>query len=255
MDDMVMNLVILNELLRDQDVETETATNGEEAVALSRKVKYDLILMDIQMPIMNGLEATSHIRNDKESLNVHTPIIAVSASIADSDRESFTAAGITEMLSKPFDIAFFYHLLSVYLEDKESLQQAKSLHSAMQNDTSTVTIDLNNLLRIGNNNRSFVALMLQSFIDSTTEIIGDMEQSLERKDWLKIAQLVHKLKFALNVMGAGSLDEEIKWIETHTKHPNPETENEMQVRIYAFNTVIRELYKHAGALLESGEWS
>ena len=82
-----------------------------------------------------------------------------------------------------------------------------------------------------------------------------MEYSLERKDWSKMAQLVHKLKFSLNVMGAGSLDEEVKWIESNTRNPLPENEHEMQVRIYAFITVIRELDQHAGQLIDSGEWT
>jgi len=254
-DDMELNLVILKELLREGDFKTETACNGEEAVQLSRRIKFDLILMDIQMPLLNGLEATSQIRGDKANLNNLTPIIALSANAYDSDRATYIEAGMNDVLLKPFDLADFFQLLAIYLDDQLPVQPAKSLTPQTQLGMHAVKIVIDNLLRIGKNNHGFVGMMLHSFRDSSNEIIGDMEHCLERKDWAKTAQLVHKLKFALNVMGAGSLDEEVRWIETHTRNPQPENEDEMQVRIRAFITVIRELYQHAGLLIESGEWS
>ncbi len=254
-DDMELNLVILKELLREGDFKTETACNGEEAVQLSRSIKFDLILMDIQMPILNGLEATCQIRGDKANLNNLTPIIALSANAYNSDRATYIEAGMNDVLLKPFDIAVFFQLLSIYLGDQLPDQPAKSLTRQTQLGMHAVRIDIDNLLRIGKNNRGFVGMMLQSFRDSSNEIIGEMGHSLERKDWAHTAQLVHKLKFALNVMGAGSLDEEVRWIETQTRNPKTEDEHEMQVRILAFITVISELYQHAGLLIESGEWN
>jgi PAS domain S-box-containing protein len=255
-EDMELNLFIVQEMMRDWELYPEIARDGEEAVKMSELEKYDLILMDIQMPVMNGVEATLRIRSDKANPNHQTPIVALSANAFESDKESYFQAGMNAVLSKPFDAEKLYSLLTANLLQQDS---AKAVQPSPVNPSAPapaeVKIDLTYLLRIGKNNRGFVGMMLQSFRDSATEIIGEMEQSLEKKDWPRIAQLVHKLKFALNVMGAGSLDEEVKWIETNTKQPKTELENEMQVRIYAFITVIRELYQHAGELLESGEWS
>lgn len=254
-DDVELNLVILKELLREGDFETASASNGEEAVQLSRRIKFDLILMDIQMPLLNGLEATYQIRGDKANPNNRTPIIALSANACESDKVTYLEAGMNAVLLKPFDIAVFFQLLSTYLGETVPVQPAKSLTLPTRAGVHAVRIDVDNLLRIGKNNRGFVGMMLQSFRDSSNEIIGEMEHALERKDWTKTAQLVHKLKFALHVMGAGNLDEEVRWIETHTRNPQPEQEHEMQVRIYAFITVIRELDQQAGQLIESGGWS
>jgi len=254
-EDLDLNLFIVKEMMRDWDLQPEIARNGEEAVQLTEKEKYDLILMDIQMPLMDGVEATLRIRSDKANLNNHTPIIALSANAFESDKQSYSQAGMNGVLSKPFDAEKLYNLLFTYLKTQEPDPVPAKGTAPVTPEPQQVKIDLSYLLRIGKNNRGFVGMMLQSFRDSASEIIAELEHSMERKDWPKTAQLVHKLKFALNVMGAGSLDEEVKWIETNTRNPQPELEQEMQVRIYAFITVIRELYQDAGLLIESGEWS
>ena len=254
-EDMELNLFIIQEMLRDWELQPDIARNGEEAVMFTLQKKYDLILMDIQMPVMNGVEATTRIRTDQSNPNNHTPIIAISANAFKSDKESYFKAGMNGVLSKPFEADKLYTVITENLEPGETTHSQVLPAGAPAPVSSQVKISLSYLLQIGKNNRGFVGMMLQSFRDSSNEIIGDMEYSLERKDWSKMAQLVHKLKFSLNVMGAGSLDEEVKWIESNTRNPLPENEHEMQVRIYAFITVIRELDQHAGQLIDSGEWT
>ena len=254
-EDMELNLFIIQEMMRDWELQPDIARNGEEAVMFTLQKKYDLILMDIQMPVMNGVEATTRIRTDQSNPNNHTPIIAISANAFKSDKESYFKAGMNGVLSKPFEADKLYTVITENLEPGETTHSQVLPAGAPAPVSSQVKISLSYLLQIGKNNRGFVGMMLQSFRDSSNEIIGDMEYSLERKDWSKMAQLVHKLKFSLNVMGAGSLDEEVKWIESNTRNPLPENEHEMQVRIYAFITVIRELDQHAGQLIDSGEWT
>jgi len=254
-EDMELNLFIVQEMMRDWELQPDIARNGEEAVMFTLQKKYDLILMDIQMPVMNGVEATTRIRTDQSNPNNHTPIIAISANAFKSDKESYFKAGMNGVLSKPFEADKLYTVITENLEPGETTHSQVLPAGAPAPVSSQVKISLSYLLQIGKNNRGFVGMMLQSFRDSSNEIIGDMEYSLERKDWSKMAQLVHKLKFSLNVMGAGSLDEEVKWIESNTRNPLPENEHEMQVRIYAFITVIRELDQHAGQLIDSGEWT
>lgn len=254
-DDIEMNLEIVQEMLHDWNIELVSARNGEEAVQRTGGQKFDLILMDIQMPVMNGIEATSVIRKDLTNPNCRVPIIAISANANESERVLYLEAGMNEVLAKPFTTDELYTVIAGYLQipvpetgflQSSDQQMAKDLHAE---------IDLTYLLRIGRNNRAFVGMMLQSFRDSAREIIGEMEQALESKDWAKTAQLMHKLKFALNVMGAGSLDEEVRWIETNTRHPLPGTDPEIEVRTLAFIAVIKELNQHAVNLIDSGEWS
>ena len=79
----------------------DTASNGEEAVSMTTKKHYDLIIMDIQMPIMDGYEATRHIRRLEQYSN--TPIIAMTANAMKSDQERCLQAGMNGYISKPID--------------------------------------------------------------------------------------------------------------------------------------------------------
>lgn len=82
----------------------ELAENGEEAVRMVRGGSYDLVLMDIQMPIMDGLEATTVIRHMPESGKSHLPIVAVTAFALRGQRELCLAAGMDDFVTKPVDI-------------------------------------------------------------------------------------------------------------------------------------------------------
>lgn len=82
----------------------EVANNGKEALDKFGTTKYDLILMDIQMPVMNGIVATKKIRELESSTNTHTPIIAITANALSGDKETCLAAGMNEYISKPFEV-------------------------------------------------------------------------------------------------------------------------------------------------------
>lgn len=254
-DDIELNLVILNELLRDQDLKTVTARNGEEAVQLSKEIKFNLILMDVQMPVMNGLEATRLIREDRTNPNNNTPIIAISSNTADSDKAVYLQSGMNAVLPKPFDTMVLFRVISGYLQTPLSDSQIAQGTEQVTGNNQQLFIDIDNLLRIGRNNRAFVGMMLRSFRDSANEIVEVMERALEAKDQATIAGQVHKLKFALHILRAGNLDEEIKWIENNTLNNHTTVDPELYDRVNAFIAVIRELRRQAILLVDSEEWN
>ncbi len=95
-------IVILS--LKNKVKNIEVASNGKEALDKFGTTKYDLILMDIQMPVMNGIVATKKIRELESSTNTHTPIIAITANALSGDKEACLAAGMNEYISKPFQV-------------------------------------------------------------------------------------------------------------------------------------------------------
>jgi CheY-like chemotaxis protein/signal transduction histidine kinase len=95
-------IVILS--LKNKIKNIEVANNGKEALDKFGTTKYDLILMDIQMPVMNGIVATRKIRELEASTNTHTPIIAITANALSGDKEACLAAGMNEYISKPFQV-------------------------------------------------------------------------------------------------------------------------------------------------------
>jgi len=98
----------------------DVANNGKEALDLFVNKKYDIILMDIQMPIMDGLTATRKIRELEASTNTHVPIIAITANALAGDKEICLAAGMNEYISKPFQIETLIQKIKELLEESSN---------------------------------------------------------------------------------------------------------------------------------------
>jgi CheY-like chemotaxis protein len=96
----------------------DIANNGKEALEKFDKNQYDLILMDIQMPIMDGMVATKKIREIENTIGTHTPIIAVTANALLGDREACIEAGMDDYISKPFKIDILIKKMSKYIVHK-----------------------------------------------------------------------------------------------------------------------------------------
>ena len=103
-EDNLINQKIVVLSLKKSVKNVDVANNGKEALDKFGSVKYDIILMDIQMPIMNGIVTTQKIRNIEKSSNTHTPIIAITANALLGDKEECLAAGTDDYISKPFQI-------------------------------------------------------------------------------------------------------------------------------------------------------
>ncbi|WP_244828503.1 response regulator [Carboxylicivirga sediminis] len=101
-EDNFSNQQIIILYIKDEVKKIEVAFNGKEALDKFGKVKYDLILMDVQMPIMDGFKATEKIRQIEKSTGTHTPIIAVTANAFPEDKEKCLASGMDDYISKPF---------------------------------------------------------------------------------------------------------------------------------------------------------
>lgn len=105
-EDNLLNQKITSYNLRKFNHKVTIANNGLEAVNYFQKQSFDLILMDIMMPVMDGLEATKEIRKleSQSPKSIHTPIIAVTANTLDNDRSKCIALGMDEFIAKPFDM-------------------------------------------------------------------------------------------------------------------------------------------------------
>jgi CheY-like chemotaxis protein len=103
-EDNLINQKIVLLSLKKAVKNVDVANNGKEALDKFGSIKYDVILMDIQMPIMNGIVTTKKIRNIEKSSNTHTPIIAITANALLGDKEECLAAGMDDYISKPFQI-------------------------------------------------------------------------------------------------------------------------------------------------------
>ena len=114
-DDNLLNQEIITEILLEAAIEAEIAVNGEEAVQKFHQTPFDLILMDMQMPVMNGIDATLQIRKTNREI----PIIAMTANATQTDREKCLSAGMNDFISKPVNLKEFWDTLSTWLKASE----------------------------------------------------------------------------------------------------------------------------------------
>jgi CheY-like chemotaxis protein len=110
-------------LLEDVGLVVDVAEDGRQALELAKQNHYALILMDMQMPVMNGVEATQAIRAD--SLNQTTPILAMTANAFDDDRQRCIAAGMNEHIAKPVDPEKLFEILLGWLKLKAGIPTSK----------------------------------------------------------------------------------------------------------------------------------
>jgi len=117
-EDNEINVMILTSMLKESDLQIDIAENGEQALKMYRQKPYDLILMDCQMPVMDGYQATAEIRNN-ENAGAHIPIIAITASASEEDRQQTIDAGMDDFMSKPFNKEPLLQILSKWLNREE----------------------------------------------------------------------------------------------------------------------------------------
>ena len=115
-EDNELNLKLLNDLLEYQGYTVITTRLGEPALGLARQYKPDLILMDIQLPDISGIEATQRLKNDQQTRAI--PIIAITAFAMSGDQARILASGCDAYLSKPFNVAEFLQLVEQWTTRK-----------------------------------------------------------------------------------------------------------------------------------------
>lgn len=126
MEDNAVNVLVASQFLKSWHVEVDVASNGVEGLQLMEQERYDLILMDLEMPVMDGFETTEHIRKDLNEANKHIPVIAITSSTSISARNKARAAGMNDFITKPFNPNELYKMLEKYVLklDAESVEKS-----------------------------------------------------------------------------------------------------------------------------------
>jgi two-component system, response regulator, stage 0 sporulation protein F len=113
-DDIYVNRMLLSEIAFEIGCDCTTASNGKEAIQKLQSVEFDLILMDIEMPVMNGLETTRYIRTEFDSKKSKTPIVAMTAHNPNDFFDEYNSAGFDELVTKPYLISKIQKLVECY---------------------------------------------------------------------------------------------------------------------------------------------
>ena len=205
-EDNKMNLKYITSLLKKWNLNFEVCLNGLEACELCEKVKFDLVFMDLQMPVMDGFEATQTIRGSNNE-NKNVPIVALTASTFLSKKRLALKAGMTDFLSKPFTPNQISEIISKYLTKKEVKE------STGKTFVFSEKLDTAYLNEAYGDDSSYALDMFQTFleiIDDESLIIRD---AIDQGNSNDIKQKLHRIKPTFSMVGLRPISDRIEILE------------------------------------------
>jgi polar amino acid transport system substrate-binding protein len=205
-EDNLVNQQVAQEILTQMGLEVEVVGNGLEAIDALRSGNYDLVLMDIQMPEMDGYATTRRIR--AEPRYARLPVIAMTAHAMSGERERCLAAGMNEHIPKPIDPAQLYATLSRWLKATDYVSKRVTNAEEVVLPHDLPGIDLRwGLERIGGNKRLFLKLLME-FAANHRDAIEKIEQRLAAGSYEDVQRELHTLKGVAGNIGARILQQE-----------------------------------------------
>jgi len=203
-EDNLINQMFAVDLLESRGHRVTVAENGQKALEALRKEAFDVTLMDIQMPVMNGLEATRAIRaHDGSEFDPDAPIIGLSAFAMDQDRKRFLAAGMDGYITKPIDIEEFFEAVGRTLGKKGGSAGRRACVPSDQEGNGP--LDTAALYVQYRNKRELLAKVGREFVNRVPEYVRDMQNSLAVRDGETLSRLAHSIKGNASLFGAYGL--------------------------------------------------
>ena len=192
-EDNAINQRVARRFLERLGCEVQVVGDGKQAVDAFQRNSYGFILMDMQMPVMDGVEATQRIREIEAGAR-HTPIVALTANAMMGTLERCLGAGMDDYLTKPLDISRLQDVLDRFMEAAPSATRQRIEEQANDSDNSLKS----RLREIADGDEDFMAELVSAFVMSGEEAILEMRAAAHRHDLDQLARAAHKLKGASN---------------------------------------------------------
>lgn len=212
-EDNVMNQNLMRHLLTEWGIQYKIAQNGAEAIEEVKANKFDLILMDIQMPQMNGYTAAQMIRNE---LKLSVPIVAMTAHALAGEREKCLSYGMNEYVAKPIKEKELYKIIETLTTQQPEVAGETFGALPLVSHLAFNTIDLTYLQELSGGKKSFQKEITEQFIAQLPTELQQLEAALNKGDYEICRQLAHNMKTSVSFMGlTEKLNEPLDYIEDH----------------------------------------
>jgi hypothetical protein len=218
-EDIELNQHLAKSIIEGWGFSVDIADDGKKALEMVKQNTYAIVLMDIQMPEMDGLDATRSIRQLSDECKKKVPIIALTANLLKGDIEKYLAAGMNDCLSKPIDEAKLHAVVTRNLK-REIPATIRAAAQAMSPSAATATnklYDLTMIETISGGDETFLKKMMQIFVDTMPQSMEEIQKELQQQDWEKVGKVAHKMKSTIDSMGIEQLKQDIRTIEQNGK--------------------------------------
>lgn len=203
-EDNIVSIRIIKAMLQKIGITSDSVTNGKQAIASWKEKKFDLILMDCQMPIMDGYRATAEIRSIEKQQSIKAiPIIAFTAGEIQSERQECFDAGMNDFLAKPIDFDALKTIIQKWLQTKDNTDKNDiQLHVTTSNNQSNPIIDEVKMIQLRELLGAGLKELLNLFITTNLEKLKQLQQASDEMDVNQLLRLAHGLKGSSGNIGA-----------------------------------------------------
>ena len=232
-DDNELNRVVLNELIQNmkQEINLSFAEDGLVAVEMVKENDFDLILMDLQMPNMNGFEATEFIRTRLPNKKNGVPIIAMTAHVLDGVAKKCIEIGMNDCLSKPVKTEMLFKKIAAILNIPKKINavaaKESSFKKAPKDEQSVTNLDL--IKKISKNNPIKIIKYLSIYLENVPADLKKLNQSIKKENYNEVASIAHKIKGNVSYLGVDSVVNDLVALEKL----NGDVENTNEITIIA----------------------
>ncbi len=220
-EDNIMNQKYISSLLDKWAISFVIASDGKRAVEMAQQQHFDLILMDIQMPVMDGYEATITIRST-QNVNQQTPIVALTASAMTDQKAKASQAGMNDFVTKPFSPNSLLEAIQRHTRTKAKAEPADVLPPV------ATELDQHRLDEIYGSDRSYAADMFDVFLSEVLPEFTHIQDLILEQDWPALGKLAHKLKPTLGMVGLTILEKKLHSIEKQANEAPDQQELQAQ---------------------------
>ena len=215
-EDNKMNQFFIGQLFHEWDIEADIANNGKEVLEKLEGAEYDLILMDMHMPVMDGIEATTHIRKSSNPDINQIPIVACSADVFPEAKRKAIEVGMNYYITKPISEKALEEILFSLRDIPKEERDALDRSLANQVDTKTNNKKLNFEFLDSNfgKDTAVIRQVLEIFLQETSEDLIELQVNARTRDWDSIKHYAHKAKSSFSTLGFTDSASNLQEIET-----------------------------------------
>jgi signal transduction histidine kinase/CheY-like chemotaxis protein len=244
-EDNAMNQSLMRHLLSYWNFDFDIVKNGKEAIDALQQHDYGLLLMDIQMPLMDGYTATLKIRNE---LGMNIPIIAMTAHAMTGEREKCLCYGMNEYISKPIREKELFSIINrlVKTNSEQAGIKNENTHKPVSDEE---FLDLDYLKEISGGNTVFEIGIIKQFLKQVPSELEFMKEAFSKMNYTELALAAHNLKTSVSFLGlTKKLDHHLDYIESNAG--NPDVQDTIKEQIKIIHDICQRAFVKANDYLE-----
>jgi CheY-like chemotaxis protein len=215
-EDILFNRKLVRALLNIKNYRVKEVENGIKAVKACTEEDFDLILMDIQMPEMDGIEATRQIREKETETGKHTPVIALTAYASRDDREKCFSVGMDDFIPKPIRKENFYHVIEKVLSGRGCVRQSFKENEQIRTES---PLNMEKLMEIVGGDESLLGELVSHYLENIPYLMGRIQKSIQSQNHEELKFYAHSLKgMSLNLSADSVAEAALKLEQMGSDH-------------------------------------